>query len=662
VTGPLRFERLLVANRGEIAARVFKAARSLGLSTVAVYSEADRAAPYLGLADSALAIGGAAPAESYLNIPALIEAARRASATAVHPGYGFLSENAGFARAVGEAGLVFVGPPAQVIEEMSRKDAARKIAKKAGLRVLAAAEGGDDEELVGSVLAEVGFPALIKAVAGGGGKAMHVVKDEPELRSALASAHREAVAAFGDPALYVEGFVEHGRHIEVQVVADEHANVVHLFERDCSVQRRHQKVIEEAPAPGISQALRDRLCADAVRLASCVGYRNVGTVEFLVSGEAAWFLEMNTRLQVEHRVTEAVTGIDLVRLQLEIAQGRPLPFSQSEVACRGCAIEARLYAEDPEAGFLPLGGTPNFVWFPADALVDAAVSEGRAVTTFYDPMLAKIVVTGPSRAAARKRLVRALDDSAIFGLKTNLGFCRSLVASEDFAEASIDINALDKGLFPSGRDALVALPVAAEVIVGHGSKSPLGDSDGWRIGGPPAPVKLSLSADSVEHVVVVDRKAGTVSRAGRTYSFTVLERSGDRLRCSVDGVVGLFHFAADHQGVTVGHKGWSYRFDLSRPSASSSGARLGGDLICAPMPGVVLEIEARTGSRVREGDVLVLVESMKMEFPLRAPRDGVVAEVLVAKGDHVDLDAPLVRLEPPAQDRDEPPTGDEEEP
>jgi 3-methylcrotonyl-CoA carboxylase alpha subunit/acetyl-CoA/propionyl-CoA carboxylase biotin carboxyl carrier protein len=651
----LRYERLLVANRGEIAARVLQAARGLGLSTVAVYSEADRDAPYAGLADLSVSIGPSASEQSYLSPAALIAAAKLTSATAIHPGYGFLSESAPFARACVEAGLVFVGPPASVIEKMSRKDEARRIAESAGLRVLPAAEGAHDDELVASVVGKIGFPALIKAVAGGGGKAMHVVADEKELRRALASARREAEAAFGDAAVMVERFVEHGRHVEVQVVADEAGNFVHLFERDCSVQRRHQKVIEEAPAPGIDEAVRDRLCADAVRLARTVGYLSVGTVEFLVAGGETYFLEMNTRLQVEHRVTEAVTGLDLVGLQLEIAQGLPLRFTQADVACAGHAIEVRVYAEDPEAGFLPQAGTPSFVRFSEHALVDASVSEGRAVTTFYDPLLAKIVVAGPSRRAARDRLIRALDESAVFGLKTNLGFCRRLVASQVFAEAAIDVNTLDRGPVPASRvDGFAALAVAASILVGRGSDSPLGAADGWRLGGPSAPVTLQLCGEEGDHVVVVDREVGTVRCGGHNFALEVLERSESRLRCSIDGSIGSFHFVADRASVTIGYRGSTYAFDLWRRAAALAAARPGGDLISAPMPGVVLELEARRGARVREGEVLAVLESMKMEFPLRTPRDGVVAEVCVARGDQVELDAPLVRLEPPEDAGGEP--------
>jgi acetyl-CoA/propionyl-CoA carboxylase biotin carboxyl carrier protein len=640
----------MVANRGEIAARVLGAARTLGLSTVAVYSDADRGAPYLSLADSAVSIGGSPATDSYLNVAALLEAAKSTGATAVHPGYGFLSESSEFAKACGDVGLLFVGPPASVIEDMSRKDRARRIAQDAGLSVLPAVEGRDDDEIVASVVAQIGFPALVKAVAGGGGKAMHVAGDTESLRAALVSARREAQAAFGDPGLLVERFVEHGRHVEVQVAGDETGRVVHLFERDCSVQRRHQKVVEEAPAPTIAGALRDRLCDDAVRLASSVGYLNVGTVEFLVAGEAAYFLEMNTRLQVEHRVTEAVTGVDLVRLQLEIAQGKPIPFVQSDLKCTGHAIEVRVYAEDPEGGFLPQAGTPSFVRFSAGALVDSAVSEGRAVTTHYDPMLAKLVVAAPTRQKARLQLVQVLDDSAIFGLRTNLGFLRRLAASSSFAEAGIDVNTLDRG-FPVAppEDESVALAVAGDIVVGEGHGSPLGANDGWRIGGPAAPVSVRLSRDGTDYVVTVDQNAGVVHSDKGSHKIEVLEHADGCRQYSIDGIGAFFHFALDQDSVTIGYHATSYRFERWRRSAAAGGAVLGGDLVRAPMPGVVREVEVVPGAVVRTGEVLALLESMKMEFPLRSPRDGVVAEVAVSIGDHVGLDAAVVRLEgPPA--------------
>src|ERR1700744_5706032 len=470
----MTFGSVLVANRGEIAVRVLRSARDAGLRTVAVYSDADLDAPHVRMADPAVRIGPAPAAESYLSIPALIDAARRTWAQAVHPGYGFLSERAGFAGACAEAGLVFIGPPAGVIEVMGRKDRARRIAVEADVPVVPAIEedgdegegGGGDGEAGGRAggsdagggdagrarraIAEVGFPLLVKAAAGGGGKGMRIVREAAALPEALAAARREARSAFGDDTLLIERYVEHGRHIEVQVLADQHGHVLHLFERDCSVQRRHQKVLEEAPAPTISAAVRERLTSAAVRLARAVGYVNAGTVEFLVSGEDVYFLEMNTRLQVEHPVTELITGQDLVALQLQVAQGDELSLRQEDVTTGGHAFEARVYAEDADQGFLPQAGTASVVHWPARARVDAALEPGSEVGTWYDPMLAKIIVAGPNRAAARTALVAALDDTAILGLTTNVGFLRRLADSPEYRDAAIDTAWLDRnpGAFP----------------------------------------------------------------------------------------------------------------------------------------------------------------------------------------------------------------------
>src|SRR6201996_1257870 len=480
----MTFGSVLVANRGEIAVRVLRSARDAGLRTVAVYSDADLDAPHVRMADTAVRIGPAPAAESYLSIPALIDAARRTGAEAVHPGYGFLSERAEFAQACADAGLVFIGPPAEVIEVMGRKDRARRIAVKADVPVVPAIEeteaddpAGDpagDTELARRATAEVGFPLLVKAAAGGGGKGMRIVREAAALPEALAAARREARSAFGDDTLLIERYVERGRHIEVQVLADQHGHVLHLFERDCSVQRRHQKVLEEAPAPTISAAVRERLTAAAVRLTRAVGYVNAGTVEFLAAGEDVYFLEMNTRLQVEHPVTELITGQDLVALQLQVAQGDELSLRQEDVTTGGHAFEARVYAEDPGQGFLPQAGTASVVRWPARARGDAALEPGSEVGTWYDPMLAKIIAYGPNREAARTALVAALDDTAILGLTTNVGFLRRLADSPEYRDAAIDTAWLDRnpGSFPpnGGEMARVAAAwlVASEAVGAHG--------------------------------------------------------------------------------------------------------------------------------------------------------------------------------------------------
>src|SRR5680860_302504 len=427
---------LLVANRGEIAIRIIRAAQGLGLRTVAVYSDADRQAPHVRAADTAVRIGPTPASESYLSIEAILEAARKTGADAIHPGYGFLSERAAFAHAVTEAGLTFVGPNAAVMEQMGRKDVARQIAQAAGVPVLPAVElaSGTTAES-GRELGEIGYPLLIKAAAGGGGKGMRIVREPGELEAALQAARRESMSAFGDDTMLVERYVERGRHVEVQILADEHGNVVHLYERDCSTQRRHQKVLEEAPAPTISDRVRTILTESSVALAKQVGYTNAGTVEFLLDSsaeeEAVYFLEMNTRLQVEHPVTELAVsitgftkdgGFDLVQLQLRIAAGEKLPMTQDDVRLDGHAIEARVYAEDAFNGFLPQAGVAERVRWSPRARVDAALESGQTVSSSYDPMLGKVIVHGATREGARRALVTALDDTAILGLTTNLGF------------------------------------------------------------------------------------------------------------------------------------------------------------------------------------------------------------------------------------------------
>ncbi len=491
---------LLIANRGEIALRIIRAAQALGLRTVAVYSDADREAAHVREADVAVRIGPTPASESYLSIPAILEAARVTGADAVHPGYGFLSERAPFARAVTDAGLVFVGPSAEVMEQMGRKDKARGVAIAAGVPVVP----------VGDSAAGMTFPVLVKAAAGGGGKGMRIVRRAEELESALEAAKREASSAFGDDTVLIERYVEHGRHVEVQVLADQHGNVVHLFERDCSAQRRHQKVIEEAPAPTISEAARKVLLESAVALATQVGYTNAGTVEYLVSGDEVFFLEMNTRLQVEHPVTELVTGLDLVQLQLRIAAGEPLPFAQEDITCTGHAFEARVYAEDAFNGFLPQAGLASYVRWSPRARIDAALESGSVVGTSYDPMLGKIIVHGPTRETARLALVNALDDTAILGLTTNLGFLRGLAASDEFRDNEVDTAWLDSNpgaIAPPPPDVAALLGAWAVATDTPADHSPFGTNDGWRLAGPAAPVTVELGG----RVYVVNPTTGEVS-------------------------------------------------------------------------------------------------------------------------------------------------------
>jgi len=651
----MTFSTVLVANRGEIAVRVLRAASAAGLRTVAVYSDADREAPHVREADTAVRLGPAPAVESYLSIPALLAAARRADAEAVHPGYGFLSERAAFARACTDAGLVFIGPPAEVMDRMGRKDEARRIAVAADVPVVPAVEGTDDAVLVERAVAEIDFPLLVKAAAGGGGKGMRIVREAAELPAALAAARREAQSAFGDDTMLIERYVEHGRHIEVQVLADAHGNVVHLFERDCSVQRRHQKVLEEAPAPTISAAVRTTVTEAAARLAREVGYVNAGTVEFLVSGEDIYFLEMNTRLQVEHPVTELVTGLDLVALQLHVAQGGPLPFTQDDLRLTGHAIEARVYAEDPNAGFLPQAGLATTVRWSDRARVDAALETGQRVDTWYDPMLGKVIAHGATREAARRSLVAALDDSAIIGVTTNLGFLRRLAASDAYCVGAIDTAWLDSnpGVFaPEAPD--MALCAAAWAMANRGDEQepshPFGAHDGWRLAGAPTPVALELEHRGERHLLRVHVSAGVVQAGDRRWRVHPVASVPGRQRLEVDGVLHETELEIRPHSVTVAHHGESYVFTIPDAFGPAGAATLSDGQVTAPMPGTVLAVHVDKGQRVTAGVVLGLLEAMKMELTLTAPHDGTVEAVEVAVGDQVALGQAMFTIGPAAEE------------
>ena len=622
-------ESVLVANRGEIALRVFRTCRDLGIRTIAVFTDLDAHAPHVRAADDAIRVG------SYLDVDAVVAAAVGTGAAAVHPGYGFLSERAAFAAAVEDAGLIWIGPPAEAIDVMGRKDVAREIAVKAGVPVVPRGEQSRQARWNG--------PVLVKAAAGGGGKGMRIVRSEAELDDAVAAAKREALAAFGDDTMLLERYVEHGRHVEVQVLADMHGNVVHLFERDCSTQRRHQKVLEEAPAPTISEDVRGVLTESAVALAREVGYVNAGTVEFLVSGDEVYFLEMNTRLQVEHPVTElavrvAGQGLDLVALQLAVAAGEKLPLSQDDVTLGGHAIEARVYAEDSFHGFLPQAGRATLVRWPQQARVDQALESGQVVSTSYDPMLGKVVAHAPTREAARRALVSALDDTAILGLTTNVGFLRQLAASDEFRDATIDTAWLDTATIEQPDADLARVFAAwtqAMLVAEHGDRGPFG-SDGWRLGGDPAPVLVEL-----DRQVSVDRARGLVDRA------PVEELLAERhvVQLSVDGrrhqaVVNVTAHAVEV--VLEGHRHVFERPDVFADPMAVAGS---GGSITAPMPGTVLSVAAEEGQRVEEGETLGVLEAMKMELSLKAPLAGVVAKVGARTGDQVALGATLFVVE-----------------
>ena len=630
--GPPRpFETVLVANRGEIAIRVLRTCRRLGIRTVAVFTDADADAPHLRAADEAVRV------PSYLDIDAVVAAARESGAEAIHPGYGFLSERAAFVQAVADAGLVFVGPSAEVMDAMGRKDHAREIAVAAGVPVVprGVPTGAADE---------TNFPVLVKAAAGGGGKGMRIVRSSADLDAALAAAKREAQSAFGDDTLLLEKYVEHGRHLEVQVLADAHGHVLHLFERDCSTQRRHQKVIEEAPAPTIDEDLRHRLTTAAVRLAREVGYVNAGTVEFLLDTDTLefYFLEMNTRLQVEHPVTELICGgLDLVEHQLRIAAGEPLALAQEDLRIQGHAMEARVYAEDAFGGFLPQAGTTSIVRWPAGpgVRVDHALESSQVVSTSYDPMLGKVIVHGPDRESARHALVAALDDTAILGLTTNTGFLRSLAASDAFRDAIIDtawLDAVDLAAEVPRPDVdLPRLFVAwtSAMITALDAGHPF-QADGFRLGGPAAATLVELDRD-----VVVDRAAGTVD------GVPVHQVSAENhvLDLVVDGhrVGAVVNVQRD-----VAEVAWrGHRHVFTRPDRLDGAAAVTDGTVTAPMPGSVLDVRVQVGGTVAEGDVLGTLEAMKMELALKAPFAGTVVEVDVAVGAQVPLGATLFVVE-----------------
>jgi acetyl-CoA/propionyl-CoA carboxylase biotin carboxyl carrier protein len=616
---------LLVANRGEIALRIFRTCRRLDVSTVAVYTDVDAAAPHVRAADEALRVS------SYLDIDAVLAAAVESGADAIHPGYGFLSERAAFARAVEKAGLRLVGPTADVMDAMGRKDHAREIATRAGVPVVPSYALDDDP-------GTFAYPVLVKAAAGGGGKGMRVVRSEAEYAESLAAARREAASAFGDDAMLVEKYVESGRHLEVQVLGDSHGEVIHLYERDCSTQRRHQKVLEEAPGPTVDPGLRHRLTTAAVALAREVGYTNAGTVEFLLDNATGdfYFLEMNTRLQVEHPVTEAITGLDLVEEQLRVAAGAPLSLRQDElVGIRGHAIEARVYAEDSFGGFLPQAGTTSLVRWTESARVDHALESNQVVSTSYDPMLGKIVVHAPDRETARRTLIAALDDTAILGLTTNAGFLRALVASDEFRDATIDTAWLDHHEV-SAPDADVSRVMAAWVsamLASLDTGHPF-QADGFRLGGPPAPTLVELDRD-----VLVDRAAGTVDGV----PVRQLYAENHVLELEVDGhrVRGVVNVQPDI--VEVSHHG--QRFVLTGPDRLGDHVALGDGTITAAMPGTVLEVRVGVHERVVEGQVLGMMEAMKMELSLKAPFAGTVTGVEAETGQQVALGATLFVVE-----------------
>ena len=632
------FDKILIANRGEIACRVTRTARAMGVRTVAVYSDADAQALHVTHADEAVRLGPAPVAESYLRGDLIIQAALDTGAQAIHPGYGFLSENPEFVEAVATAGLTFIGPSAQAIRAMGLKDAAKALMHEAGVPIVPGYHGDNQTpDFLAGEADQIGYPVLIKAVAGGGGKGMRLVETATDFLENLASARAEAQTAFGNPDVLIEKYITGPRHIEVQVFGDG-AQAVHLFERDCSLQRRHQKVIEEAPAPGMTDAVRAAMGAAAVTAAKAIGYAGAGTIEFIVDGSDGlrangfWFMEMNTRLQVEHPVTEAITGVDLVEWQLRVAAGEPLPARQEDLSINGHAFEARLYAEDVPAGFLPATGVIDHLAFPSDARIDSGVTAGDEISPWYDPMIAKVTVHGPSRARALQSLSAALDGTHVAGTVTNLDFLRRLARAPDFISGDVDT-----GLIARADDALCAmvLPTAHDIAVAAATAASLPDD----------PLTgFSLWAPLQRQIVL---------RHGDD-EFAITLTVQDARSCEVqvgEKVVALTRRVHDWGLPAVAHGSRVTVFgentltlEILDPLARAQTAA-GGDTVLAPMPGLVRDVAVSAGQAVAEGDRMVVLEAMKMEHVLRAPRSGVVAGVSVATGDQVMAGALMVSLE-----------------
>lgn len=654
------FKKILIANRGEIACRIIRTARKLGIATVAVYSDADRAALHVQMADEAFRIGPAEAARSYLDSGAVIDACRQSGAEAVHPGYGFLSENPDFVEAVTAAGLVFIGPSAQAIRAMGLKDAAKALMEQAGVPVVPGYHGENQEAEFLSTQAEaVGYPVLIKARAGGGGKGMRRVERPEALASALASARREAEASFGDGRVLVEKYMAKPRHIEVQVFGDSHGNVVHLFERDCSAQRRHQKVIEEAPAPGMTAEMREAMGTAAVRAAQAISYSGAGTVEFIADvsdglrADRFFFMEMNTRLQVEHPVTEAITGLDLVEWQLRVAAGEPLPKTQAELSIDGWAFEARLYAENAARDFLPSTGRLVQFDVPDGIRVDSGVRAGDEITAFYDPMIAKVIAHGKDRAEALGRLSGALSQCRIAGVTTNAGFLGRLCREPHFAAGDVDT-----GLIEREAATLLSNPAAGPhvqalaAIAALGLLEPPGGGDPWqRLRG------FRLWGSSWQSVFIEQEgqvlEVRVAAGDGRRFDVAVGDvglslaiRSGAEGRVHVDFGDRSVEATVVRDGlqITLFAGGESHVFHAEEAAGLHGEDEAGGDVLAAPMPGLVRLVQVAAGATVARGDPLVTMEAMKMELVLTAPRDGTVETVAVAAGDQVAEGAVLLRL------------------
>ena len=673
------FTKILIANRGEIACRVAATAARLAIKTVAVYSDADAGAKHVAACDEAVHIGGSAPKDSYLRWEKIIEAAKATGAQAIHPGYGFLSENEEFANACAQAGLVFIGPPASAILAMGLKAESKQLMEKAGVPLVPGYHGADqDPALLQREADRIGYPVLIKASAGGGGKGMRAVDKAEDFAAALASCKREAINSFGDDAVLVEKYVQRPRHIEIQVFGDTQGNYVYLFERDCSVQRRHQKVLEEAPAPGMTPELRARMGAAAVEAARAVNYVGAGTVEFIVEQPGGYahpeqmkfyFMEMNTRLQVEHPVTEAITGLDLVEWQLRVAAGEPLPLQQDQLQIQGHAIEARICAENPDNNFLPATGTlqvygqpahRSFERAPQGVRVDAGVRQGDTISPFYDSMVAKLIVHGATRAEALARLDAALAQTHIVGLATNVQFLRHVTTSAAFAKAELDTALIPREAAALFQQDKVGLPLPAAALVAHtlqaeqaqgavadvsGWRDPWAQRDGWRSHG------LSVRSFALEyagapHTVLLHAQRGslTLGVGGDTLPLAWAANAGGALDVQLGSQRVLAHVYRNGDVAHVFTAQGATQIVAVDVLAHAGDTQTEGGRLTAPMPGKVVSFAVKAGDVVKKGQALAVMEAMKMEHTIAAPADGTVAELLFAPGDQVSEGAELLRL------------------
>ena len=667
------FQKILIANRGEIACRVIATCKRLGITAVAVYSTADAHARHVDLADEAWPIGPAPARQSYLVIDNIIDAARRSGAQAIHPGYGFLSENASFAEACAAAGIVFIGPPPAAIRAMGSKSAAKALMERAGVPLVPGYHGdAQDLPILTAAASRIGYPVLIKASAGGGGKGMRIVERADDLQSAIDGAKRETAASFGDDHVLIERYLTRPRHIEIQIFADSHNNIVSLFERDCSTQRRHQKVLEEAPAPDMDPERRTRMNQAAIAAASAVGYVGAGTVEFIVEDDRFYFMEMNTRLQVEHPVTEMITGQELVEWQLRVAAGEPLPRTQDELRIQGHAIEARIYAEDPARDFLPSIGTLVHLRQPTetpDIRVDTGVRQGDAITQNYDPMIAKLIVRGDDRAEALQRLARALAAYEVVGVQTNLGLLRAIAAHPDFAAAALDTGfiarhaeallpnapspaAIDTRIWAAGALAALADRRAAHATEAAASAdpwSPWNTADAWRMNGDGYQDLMLRRGDDVVTLRAHPADDGTyrLDLPGGSVHAAATEDDAAGMTLRVDGVVHRLRVVRHDAALVVIMDGRNHVLHLIDPLAPPSRDDVGSDLVTAPIPARVARILVEAGATVRKGAPLVVLEAMKMELTLVAPADGTVATIRHAVDDMVEEGTELVTFAPP---------------